>query len=308
MRRDQGRFAFSLLELLIVVTIIAMLLGLLLPAVHKVRLAAAKIRTQNSLKQITLGTHTVCDSQYDGKLLYFTQNRPSQLTVAERLDTNRINPLWTLGHVVFQQNVIDTLALINNKRGRLAYFFCQDSSDFSYDQSYIENPNDHGSASYVGNAQCLREGVTLTNGFPDGTSNTIMWTTQYARCNRGSVDFSDYHNVADQLTDGRYTAEANLYDRRPSFNDLMMTDVIARTDQLSRKAYPYPVMIFYTQPLMPQFRPTLEECQNRVPNSFYLDVVYCAHADGSVRSYSINVSPSIFWGACTPDGGETLSD
>jgi type II secretory pathway pseudopilin PulG len=177
------RRGFTLFQLLIVLAILLILLALLLPALVKVRVAAARMEGSNNLKQLGLATQNCCDT-YGGKMPPIVGPYPVD---AKNGAEGTLH--FFLLPFLEQQNVYNNS--FDGDRYRVGYEGTA-SSIFKVfvarnDPSAPPNGLYDGwlaLCNYPGNYLVFADGG---NRFPasiaDGTSNTIFFAQRYQMCN-----------------------------------------------------------------------------------------------------------------------------
>ncbi len=286
---------FTLIELLVVIAILVILLALLLPAVQKVREAAARMQCSNHLKQIGLALQLAADSN-EGLLPpgigYYPGNSAYGIGLFHLL------PYLDQGNLYNQAEIGGFYYPTHNgvSRYSLEVFCCpSDPSHNGKDPVKDLANQEWGAGCYAGNAQVFAQvdgrGVfTDGNGkarfpgsFSDGTSNTITFAEKYARCTNYAVPEGGSFWAYSELGHGVQPLHAAF--------------------EVSWTFYSIgPASRFLIRPT-----PHNSDCDPFRASTAH-SAMLVVLADGSVRSVSDGVSGETWWAACTPRGGTMLGN
>lgn len=271
------REGLTLIELAVVLAIVAILIGLLLPAVQKCREMAIRAQSQNKMHQIGMGLHHYAAAR--GRLPGFVN--PSEP------HANDDPPLSAILPFVEAQPGTQVLLYIDP---------ADPTSTTQYGHKFRSKPL--GNSGYAINKLAFDGLPDLAGGFLDGTSNTIAAAEHYARCGP-LARFNFIYSLRYSLVQ---TADFHLLNelRRASFADAYYGDVV-----------PIPNGPGSVQPSRPgatfQVRPTPDQCDPTIPQAPYFSGMPALFFDGSVRMIQAGIEPSIFWAAVTRNGGEVIS-
>ena len=316
---------FTLIELLVAIAIIATLIGLQLPAVQKVRDAAARASCQNNLKQLVLASHAFLSSH--GK---FQDGAWATGVAYGNSDLSRLLPHIEQDNIAKNYDYSRTWWASDNNfvvaGNRIKILMCPADPNAAGNGSPMGWTNYHGNSG-VWYDRSGKDGMfddQLNSGrkieaVTDGMSNTTL----YAEVACGPFTPNRHSRIADcydttTSQPNQLLPRAQLQQAQAEFlSKDWTTATIPRSDTWRYKGYPYvegtPWRGWYNH-LLPPNKPCWvpggrghEDWWSIVvpASSYHTGGANAAMCDGSVRFVRDAVDPDAWMAAGSRNGGET---
>lgn len=275
--RTSIRAGFTLLELLVVMVLVAVVIGMLFPAIQKVRESASRVQCGNNLKQIGIALRSYHDAHLclpqGGSHLSFWDNPPSAIfgdPETKNAPTNR-KDLWSWAYQILPQmghNAIYKSAVGVVDATPIKNFYCPSRREPTVysDGARIDYAASAGDRSDGANGcfgrTYLVSIVRMPSDIPDGLPNTILVAEKQMNLSLFGTGAGDNEP---------YT--------RAGWNDDY--EVYRRGNEPPAKDYRSPT-----------------SNSSQVFGSSHLVGVNAVFCDGSVRSIRYSVDPTTFRRAC----------
>jgi prepilin-type N-terminal cleavage/methylation domain-containing protein len=322
------RRGFTLIELLVVIALIAILIGLLLPAVQKVRQAAARTQSANNLHQLGIAAHSYNDSNkgmppyymyaYGGSggatgswpfaLLPFVEQDnvykatlgPIQYkyeyTYTYNGTTTSNNNTYNYGGTGYQAH--------RAARGKMKVF----SSPIDVTLDMVESPSSYqiniqvGGYAYNYPGYSYKSGQTLER-IADGTSNTLLFAEGNARCGT-RTDYSRYYGAGSYYS-YQYDRVWNYDPMWSKYTYTYQAPGSGRPYQYEYVGQIYPYFYAYASTsYTPEVPVSAGVCNYYRAQAFTPAGCMVSLCDGSVKTISASIAPAT-WGALgSPASGD----